>query len=64
MNIIFKLTIQYMKKNRRRTKAAIVGITCMMVVLTAVFVFSEAFLGVIRNRIVEEDGAYRKCDHL
>lgn len=63
MNIIFKLTLQYMKKNRRRTMIAVAGITAMMVVLTAVYIFANAFLGVLRAKVSEEEGAYHLIFH-
>lgn len=63
MNIILKLSLQYMKKNRRRTKIAIAGITAMMVVLTAVYIFANTFLGVLRAKVSEEEGAYHLIFH-
>lgn len=63
MNIIFSLTVRYMKKNQKRTVAAITGIVGTMVVLTAVNSFAGTFLSVIRKNIIEEEGRYHAIFH-
>lgn len=63
MNIIFSLTVRYMKKNQKRTVAAITGIVGTMVVLTAVNSFAGTFLSVIRKNIIEEEGSYHAIFH-
>ncbi|OUQ49462.1 ABC transporter permease [Lachnoclostridium sp. An118] len=63
MNIIYKLTWQYMKKNRKRTKATILGIICTLAVLSAIYLFSQTLLDVIRSNIIEEQGGYHAIFH-
>ena len=63
MDIIYKLTWQYMKKNRKRTKATILGIICTLAVLSAIYLFSQTLLDVIRSNIIEEQGGYHAIFH-
>ena len=63
MNIIYKLTWQYMKKNRKRTKATILGIVCTLAVLSAIYFFSQTLLGAIRSSIIDEQGGYHAVFH-
>ena len=44
-NIVFYVTRQYMKKNRRRTFTMFAGIVCMVLLMTCVFVGKETGIG-------------------
>ena len=63
MGVIFNLTIRYMKKNRKRTTAAIAGIMGTMIILTAVNIFASTFLSIIKNNIISEEGSYHAVFH-
>ena len=63
MSIIYKLTVQYMKKNRRRTKATILGIVCTLTVLSTIYFFSNTLLGMLRSNIGDEQGSYHVIFH-
>ena len=58
MGIILKLTLCYMKKNKKRTNAAVLAIIVMMVLLTSVHIFAKAFLGMLIDQVIENEGSY------
>ena len=58
MGVIFNLTIRYMKKNRKRTTAAIAGIMGTMIILTAVKIFSSPLFNIIKKKNIIEERKY------
>lgn len=48
-NIVFYVTKQYMKKNRRRTFTMFAGIVCMVLLMTCVFVGKETGIGYLQE---------------
>ncbi|MCI8318179.1 MAG: ABC transporter permease [Lachnospiraceae bacterium] len=48
-NIVFYVTRQYMKKNRRRTFTMFAGIVCMVLLMTCVFVGKETGIGYLQE---------------
>lgn len=63
MGIIYKLTLTYMRKNRKRTKATIIGIAGTLVVLSTVCFFANTLLCKIRSDIAEDQGDYHAVFH-
>ncbi len=63
MGIILKLTLCYMKKNKKRTNAAVLAIIVMMVLLTSVHIFAKAFLGMLIDQVIENEGSYHVIFH-
>ena len=53
-SVILKLTIRYMIKNKRRTKAAILGICGTMMILTTVNIFANTILQMMTRQTIEE----------
>ena len=58
MGIIFKLTLRYLKKNKKRTRATILGIACTMIILTTISLFTNTLMGMIRESIREDQGSW------
>lgn len=63
MSIIFRLTLRYMKQNRRRTLATTLGIALAVCALTAVVVFASSFTWIARQLTIEEEGAWHVRFH-
>lgn len=62
-NIIYKLTFRYMNKNKKRTRTTILGIAGTIMIITAVYLFSQALMGMIRNDIIGKEGSYHAIFH-
>ena len=52
-----------MKKNKKRTNAAVLAIIVMMVLLTSVHIFAKAFLGMLIDQVIENEGSYHVIFH-
>lgn len=63
MGIIFKLTLRYLKKNKKRTRATILGIACTMIILTTISLFANTLMGMIRESIREDQGSWHLIFH-
>ena len=63
MGIIFKLTLRYLKKNKKRTRATILGIACTMIILTTISLFANTLMGMIRESIREDQGSRHLIFH-
>lgn len=63
MAVTLKLTFCYMKKNKKRTTAVVLAITVMMMLLTAVNIFANVFLGLLIDRVIENEGSYHVIFH-
>ena len=63
MGIIFKLTLRYLKKNKKRTRATILGIACTMIILTTISLFTNTLMGMIRESIREDQGSWHLIFH-
>ena len=63
MGIIYKLTLRYLKKNKKRTRATILGIACTMIILTTISLFTNTLMGMIRESIREDQGSWHLIFH-
>lgn len=63
MGIILKLTLRYMRKNRKRTIAAAAAITVTMMILTSVNIFANTFLGMLADDVIKNEGSYHVIFH-
>lgn len=63
MGIIEKLTLRYMKKNKKRTRTAILGIIGTMMLLTVVHIFADTFLVMLRESVIAKEGSYHAVFH-
>ena len=57
-NVVHYVTRQYMKKNKKRTFHLFLGIACMVMLMTAVFVGKETAIGLLQNAAEEENGKW------
>ena len=64
MGIIFKLTLRYLKRNKKRTRATILGIICTMIILTTISLFTNTLMGMIRESIREDQGSWHLIFHV
>ncbi|GAE93663.1 ABC transporter ATP-binding protein [Gracilibacillus boraciitolerans JCM 21714] len=58
MNIINKLTIRHMKKNKRRTLVTIIGVIISVAMLTAVATLAVSFLDLMKRQTIAMDGEW------
>ncbi|MCI8320762.1 MAG: ABC transporter permease [Lachnospiraceae bacterium] len=63
MDVICRLTLRYMGKNKKRTMAAAFAIILTMTIVTAVNVFAETFLGMLIDTVIEVEGSYHAVFH-
>lgn len=63
MGIIEKLTLRYMKKNKKRTKTIILGIAGTMMLLTVVYIFANTFLQMLQENVIAKEGSYHAVFH-
>ena len=63
MGIIFKLSLRYLKRNKKRTRATILGIICTMIILTTISLFTNTLMGMIRESIREDQGSWHLIFH-
>lgn len=63
MRIIWKLALRYMRKNRKRTMAAVLAIAGTMTFLTAVNIFADTFLGLLIENEIKNEGSYHVIFH-
>ena len=56
--IVFQVTWEYMKKNRRRTLITFAGIVVMVMLMTAVFVGRDTVLDFLTNAVAAEKGSW------
>lgn len=63
MGIIEKLTDRYMRKNKKRTKTIILGITGTMILLTVVHIFANTFLMLLQENVTDKEGSYHAIFH-
>lgn len=65
MNIIAKLTLKYMKLNKRRTVVTILGTIISVAMLTAVFTTSFSFKETMQRLQIESSGLWQvKCSNV
>lgn len=58
MNVIRKLTWQYMKKNKRRTIVTMIGIIISVAMMTAVTTAGTSFLDLYQRKTIDSDGRW------
>ena len=58
MNIIHKLTWQYMKKNKRRTIVTMIGIIISVAMMTAVTTACASFTDLYERKTIASDGRW------
>lgn len=58
MNILSKLTTNYLKRNRKRTIVTIIGIILSGAMITAVATLAVSFQSFLLDREISEDGAW------
>lgn len=58
MNILSKLTISYLKQNRKRTIVTVIGIILSGAMITAVATLAVSFQGFLLDREIQENGAW------
>ena len=56
--IVFQVTWEYMKKNRRRTLITFAGIVVMVMLMTAVFIGRDTVLEFLSNAIAADKGGW------
>lgn len=56
MNIMNRLTLRYLKKNRRRTLVTIIGVIISAAMLTAVATLGNSFLDLIKRQTIRDEG--------
>ncbi|MCR5498855.1 MAG: ABC transporter permease [Acetatifactor sp.] len=56
--IVFQVTWEYMKKNRRRTLITFAGIVVMVMLMTAVFIGRDTVLDFLSNAIAADKGGW------
>ena len=63
MNIIWKLTLRYMKQSRRRTLVTIIGIIISVAMMTAVTTAGASFLNLYERRTIANEGKFHVIYH-
>lgn len=58
MNVIRKLTWQYMKKNKRRTIVTMIGIIISVAMMTAVTTAGTSFIDLYQRKTIDSDGRW------
>lgn len=58
MNIINKLTLRQLKKNKRRTTVTILGVVISVTMIMAVMTIGMSFLDMFKRAVVMQDGAW------
>jgi len=56
MNIVSKLTLRHMKKNKRRTFVTIIGVIISVAMLTAVSTLVVSFIDGLQRQAIAESG--------
>ena len=56
--IIFQVTRTYMRKNRKRTLVTFLGITVMVILMTAVFIGKDTLLEYVKNAAAADKGVW------
>ena len=67
MNIMYRVTLKSMLKNKRRTIVTIIGVIISVAMITAVSTFSASFSSLFRRQEIYENGdwivSFRSIDH-
>ncbi|MCM3602965.1 FtsX-like permease family protein [Robertmurraya korlensis] len=58
MNIVNKLTIRHLKKNKRRTLVTIIGVIISVAMVTAVMTLGASFLDLLKRQAISMDGEW------
>ncbi|AYA74474.1 ABC transporter permease [Bacillus sp. Y1] len=58
MNIVNKLTIRHLKKNKRRTLVTIIGVIISVAMVTAVTTLGASFLDLLKRQAISMDGEW------
>lgn len=58
MNIISKLTVRHMKKNKRRTFVTIIGVIISVAMIMAVTTIGISFLDMFKRTVINQEGAW------
>ncbi|WP_404469436.1 ABC transporter permease [Sutcliffiella horikoshii] len=58
MNIINKLTIRHLKKNKRRTMVTIIGVIISVAMVMAVATLGVSFLDLLKRQVVADNGEW------
>lgn len=61
MNILRKLTLNYLKLNKKRTIVTIIGIILSGAMITAVATLAVSFQGFMLDVEISRDGAWEAC---
>lgn len=56
MNIMNRLTLRYLKKNRRRTLVTIIGVIISAAMLTAVSTLGTSFIDLLKRQTIRDEG--------
>ena len=56
MNIIQKLTISYLKENKRQTLVTLIGVILSVTMITAVATSAASFMDLLQRRTIQIDG--------
>ena len=58
MNIISRVTVKYLKENKKRTFVTILGIILSVALIMAISAFAESFLDLMRQASIAEEGEW------
>lgn len=56
MNIIHKLTISYLKENKKQTLVTLIGVILSVTMITAVATSTSSFMDLLQRRVIQTDG--------
>ncbi|EJL22804.1 ABC transporter permease [Brevibacillus sp. BC25] len=59
MNIVYQLTLRYMKQNKSRTLVTIIGVVISVAMLTAVFSISSSFMDMMQRNAIAYSGNWQ-----
>lgn len=58
MNIVNKLTLRYLKENKRRTLVTIIGVIISVAMITAVATLTVSFLDLMKKQTIADEGEW------